>query len=85
MEDGTIPLTISVGTDYVLGARREAFTRLGLRSLPLHERGPFVRVRRKATSSWFVEPEDLMQFMATAMLMHRETVGAVAVDGLAPV
>jgi hypothetical protein len=85
VEDATVPLTISVGTDYVLPARREAFTRLGLRSLPLREGGPFLRVRRKATSSWFVEAENLMQFMAMGMVMHGETVGAVAVDGLAPV
>lgn len=85
VEDAAIPLRISVGTDYVLPARREAFTRLGLRALPYADDGPFIRVRRKATSSWFVEPEELMQFMAMGMVMHRETVGAVAVDGVAPV
>lgn len=85
VEDAAIPLTISVGTDYVLPARREAFTRLGLRALPYAEDRPHIRVRRKATSSWFVEPGELMQFMAMGMVMHRETVGAVAVDGAAPV
>ena len=85
VEGAAIPLTISVGTDYVLHARREAFLRLGLRMLPYAEDGPFIRVRRKATSSWFVKPEELMQFMAMGMVIHRETVGAVAVDGCAPV
>lgn len=85
VEDGALPVTISVGTDYVLPARREAFNRLGLRSLSWREDGPFIRVRRKATSSWFTEPEDLMQFMAMGMVMHGETIGAVAIDGLAPV
>lgn len=84
-EDITAPVRISVGNHYVLNARREAFDRLGLRALPWVAGGPHLRVRRKATASWFCESVDLAQYAPMEMIVRRETVGAVALDGAAPV
>lgn len=84
-EDVAAPVRIAVGNHHVLDARREAFDRLGLRALPWVADGPYLRARRKATASWFCKPTDLAQYASMEMVVHRETVGAVALDGTPPI